>query len=517
MGGEAERPGGICLKALLLSFRAAPTLLGIRLTRMKQRTTFIHDPEDAFNPDQIQIAANSVSIKSLRAAREDWLTFGLNELPKELLSVLKQCHELHIRWASQAPYSSIPPFLSRVSPGLHIFFTPQRGESGHSFCPLLKTIFGGELKCTSPKETFTRDPLLSERFSHSSTFQYYQILPSLANLVTYLQQHACMQSDQLCISRVSRLQKASYVDVDFDAISQAVVLKAFSDRPISTKGVWNETMKIVSANDRVEIGILANEKPLESEELNLGGFLTVVGEDEKPSPTLFAFPSRHHPLRHSSYAVSFIEPTGLHPSLRMSFPQDSSIPGPTQGSCALHAYLTLPSYVFIDKYQLSDSLFLASKNLKAIRSISGETDLEAPDWAVQKWGSNLLVELSPPSEIKAGWEADIPLHLRYLPPASGGITEVHVPWPVVFWACRAEEGLKMNVNPFDRVNLGYDGLFGPRTMFYHVSPAPGSNCMEKLQVPVMDSLRTQYVEVGTSTVIVMGFVWIWWRLFSRSS
>ncbi|KAI9700431.1 MAG: protease B nonderepressible form [Candelina mexicana] len=416
---------------------------------MKQRTTFVHQLEDAFTPDQIRFAASAVSINSLKAAREDRLTFGLDELPKE--------------------------------------------------------------------ETFTRNPLLSERFSHSSTFQYYQILPSLANLVAYLQQHACTQSNQLCLSQVSRLQESSYVDVDFDAISPAVVLTAFWDRPISTNGVWEETMRIAAANDRVEIGILANEKPIEPEELNLGGFLTIVGEDEKPSPTLFSFPSRHHPLRDSFYAVSIIDPPGLHPSLRISFPQNLSKPDSMQGSCALHAYLTLPSHVFVDKYQLSDYVFLASKNLKAMRSISGEPDLEAPDWAVQKWGSNLLVELSPSSESEGGWDADIPLHLRYLPPALGGIAEVSVPWPVVFWACRAEEGLKMNVNPFDRVNLGYDGLFGPRTMFCHVSPKPGSNCMEKIQLPVINALGTQSVEIGTSTAIVMGFIWIWWCLFSKSS
>ncbi len=215
--------------------------------------------------------------------------------------------------------------------------------------------------------------------------------------------------------------------------------------------------------------------------------------------------------------MSFLEPTGLHPNLRISFSKGPSNLNATQETCALHAYLTLPSYIFIDKYQLSDPLFLASKNLKALRSISGETDLEAPDWIVQKWGSNLLIELSPPSPNEGTWDVDIPLHLRYLPPAPGGMTEVQVPWPVVFWACRAEEGLKMNVNPFDRVDLGYDGLFGPRTMFYHVSPKTDSTCVETIQLPVMDTLGTRYVEVGTSTVIVMGFVWIWWRLFSRIS
>ncbi len=52
-----------------------------------------------------------------------WLT--------QLWRVLKQCHELHIRWISSTPYASIAPFVSRASPGLHVFFTPQRNRSAY--------------------------------------------------------------------------------------------------------------------------------------------------------------------------------------------------------------------------------------------------------------------------------------------------------------------------------------------------------------------------------------------------
>ena len=43
-------------------------------------------------------------------------------------------------------------------------------------------------------------------------------------------------------------------------------------------------MQISEAANRIEVGVLANETPTEPEELSLGGFLTVIGEDEKPSP-----------------------------------------------------------------------------------------------------------------------------------------------------------------------------------------------------------------------------------------
>lgn len=74
----------------------------------------------------------------------------------------------------------------------------------------------------------------------------------------------------------------------------------------------------------------------------------------------------------------------------------------------------------------------------------------------------------------------------------------------------------MNVNPFDRVNLGYDGLFGPRTMFYHLDPAMKGNgtgtLMETLRVPVLDSEKVGFVDAGTVVVVLVGFLWLCWRL-----
>ena len=167
--------------------------------------------------------------------------------------------------------------------------------------------------------------------------------------------------------------------------------------------------------------------------------------------------------------------------------------------------------------------FLASKNLHSIRFLAGETDLEAPTWTVSKWGSALLVELAPPhstsnprsagtvTEPGNSWFADIPLHLRYLPPSQDGLAFMSIAWPIVFWACPSDEGTKMNTNPFDRINLGYDGLFGPRTIFYHLRPASGGeSLMEDIQVPVLDlqGSKMKWIESGTVMVVVLGFLWV---------
>ena len=240
-------------------------------------------------------------------------------------------------------------------------------------------------------------------------------------------------------------------------------------------------------------------------------------------PTLFSFPSRHHIAPSASstgYSTALQEPTGLHPTLRLTLPSSTN---PPKDGCALHTYLTLPSALFLDKYQMSSPNFLASKNLHSIRFLAGETGLEAPIWTVHKWGSAVLLELAPPGSsstpLTAGtsdqpvsvWHADVPLHFRYLPPNQGGSASVSVAWPVVFWACPSDEGTKMNTNPFDRVNLGYDGLFGPRTMFYHLQPASdGQSLLEEIRVPVLDlqGSKMKWIESGTVMLVTVGFFWV---------
>ena len=224
--------------------------------------------------------------------------------------------------------------------------------------------------------------------------------------------------------------------------------------------------------------------------------------------------------------------------------------------------MTLPSYLFIDKYQFSDALFLKSKNLKRLRSLSGATDLEAPDWVVPAWGSAALFELGVPKpekidypkvdlgaggenawedlpthrEIPEGhWNVSIPLHLRYMPAEAKSHATLPVPWPVVFWACRAESGAQHTSNPFDRAHLGYEGLFGPKTRFMHVEPevrnqtAEGSTdrefrgmavqdggLIEWIRVPVLNTRKAGWVEGGTVGVVLLAFLGLCWVLFGRS-
>jgi PIG-X / PBN1 len=359
--------------------------------------------------------------------------------------------------------------------------------------------------------SFTSLP--ARRFHHSTAYEYY--LPESQfnkfSLVDYI--HAkCVGSDSFDCKRVEGLRGADLIDLDFDTISHALTITAFWHSQTWDLDILNKEPK-----NRVEVGILSNEKPVEVEELNLGGFLTVVGEDTKPSPTLFAFPSRHHPLS-SSFSATFLKPIGLHPSLQLRI--SDSKPPSKERTCSLHAYFTLPRVIFADKYQLSDPLFMASKNLSTVHYITKPVDLEAPEYTMLLWGSSLLVELSPPAPSSNSWTAELPLHLRYLLPTPSGYSDVLIPWPVLFWACTADEGSKFTINPFDRVNLGYDGLFGPRTTFHHLSPVlPEVKDMglkgegyDVISVPVLNENYSKWVELGTAAAILLGFGWVMWKL-----
>ncbi|TKA68450.1 hypothetical protein B0A55_07725 [Friedmanniomyces simplex] len=513
---------------------------------MKQRITYLLPEDSTLSPDDILLGDNGVNVTTAEPpAVEKRVTAGLSELPVELRDLFHGIHELHIRYTSRMNYEASSPLVSRLPPGLHVFFTPRRSQTDVDICPLLHTLFSPSLKCHSALASFSTPPILSERFAHSSSLQYFHRLPKLLHFQTWLARTFCPGVFRgPCPNEVASLSYASYIDIDYDTISHAVTLTAVWRQGIAAEAARTPA-RIWAEGDGLEVGVLVEEKADEPEELKLGGFLTVVGEDEKPGGTLFSFPSRHHPLPPSTpatFSINFQQPTGLHPNLDIMLPRQHLAPPKDDGSCALHAYLTLPSALFLDRYQLDDAALLSEHNLKALRSLSGEQDLEAPDWVVERWGSAALIELafppSPPTSRTTlmerrdtkDWTATIPLHLRYLqaptPPnststpkdgsgansSSSSYVDLAVPYPIIFWACEAEEGLKMSTNPFDRVNLGYDGLFGPKTMFYHVPPASGASATmlleESIRVPVLGPEWGGWVQVGTLVAVVLGFGWM---------
>ncbi len=341
----------------------------------------------------------------------------------------------------------------------------------------------------------------------------------MSRFIQYAKDQICPRSDASCSARLNTLSEAGSVDVSYDSVQQ--VLRVTAQWPYQRQRVLATSRPGL----RTEVGLLSADKPqtLEAHEIAVSGLLTVLGQDSKPSPTMFSFASRHRDAE-STFSAQFLTPTGLHPTLQLRLASDSPPPSSKDDdsddsdnpTCTPYAYLTLPRAIFADKYQLADPLFLASKNLTALRHTTLPVDLEAPEYVIPQWGSSVLLQLAPPSSGgDEEWTAEIPLHLRYLAPAPGGYATVPVPYPAVFWACDAAEGVKFPPNPFEKGSLGYDGLFGERTVFWHVQPraaVAGGQLVNVVRVPVLDLERAGWVNAGTAAAVVVGFAWVVWKL-----
>jgi len=93
---------------------------------MRQRITFFHKPGEAVDPASLKITDTSLTGPEVNAGHEERITISLYELPDELRKVFTDSHELHVRWVSPEKYATFGPLLSRLSPGLHVFYTPQQ-------------------------------------------------------------------------------------------------------------------------------------------------------------------------------------------------------------------------------------------------------------------------------------------------------------------------------------------------------------------------------------------------------
>jgi hypothetical protein len=49
----------------------------------------------------------------------------------QVVEVLENSHEIHIRWSAEWNYDAVTPFSSRVPSGFHVFYTPGENASGY--------------------------------------------------------------------------------------------------------------------------------------------------------------------------------------------------------------------------------------------------------------------------------------------------------------------------------------------------------------------------------------------------
>ncbi len=127
-------------------------------------------------------------------------------------------------------------------------------------------------------------PNIADRVTISPSYQYYQLLPDLKDFGTYIREKICPALGDECSAIVTSVESADYVDIDYDTVSHSLTVRIYrSGAPLHP--AWTEKISLRDNTSSVEVGILASEKSTqpEPEMLALGGFLTVLGEDTKPS------------------------------------------------------------------------------------------------------------------------------------------------------------------------------------------------------------------------------------------
>jgi hypothetical protein len=102
---------------------------------MRQRITYFRPHDADWDPNQLAITDTSVHGPALPALKEHKITLTLPELPSELAGLLRDLEQLHLRWATPASYDTLEPFSSRISPGLHVSYTPAKEDHDPSVEP----------------------------------------------------------------------------------------------------------------------------------------------------------------------------------------------------------------------------------------------------------------------------------------------------------------------------------------------------------------------------------------------
>lgn len=152
----------------------------------------------------------------------------------------------------------------------------------------------------------------------STSSQYYDYIESIENITANFASKICQTKDEYCREIAKTIATASYVDIDYDTISRAVVLTAGWPNAKDSKG-WSEEITLPHKDATVEIGVLSHEPNADPEDVQFGGFLTVLGQDLSPS-------TLPHPLPLSSNSLTPHQKRPVSKPLRATTPSSRKQP-----------------------------------------------------------------------------------------------------------------------------------------------------------------------------------------------
>lgn len=169
-----------------------------------------------------------------------------------------------------------------MSPGLHVFFTSLGTTPENAFCENLHSLVSEDIKCSSTKDSAIKLPVSTDESSSSSSLQYYAYLDSISQTIANFSARFRGLKVRAFEDSVTSLSNAAYIDIDYDSTSRAVILTAVWP-DATTSGGWTEEIRLSGTDSRVEVGVLNHEANADPEDIQFGGFLSVLGQDEAPS------------------------------------------------------------------------------------------------------------------------------------------------------------------------------------------------------------------------------------------
>ncbi|KAK9462847.1 PIG-X [Lipomyces oligophaga] len=504
--------------------------------------------------DSLELTSDKLVLRDVPGARQDRAVVSLDRVAEK--DLFHDLESLRIEISSKENYAHVSPFDRPIPWGTHISIAP-RNSSGYdwnSLCRFLERI-SPETECNG----------ISSFIEMPYGFYLHSPSVSLTSFINYL-------TVTYSPMNFSDLSSAHYISISFTASDSDYADARTNGRVLAEAywyyGRWFKTIPSPPKGIKVEVGILNKISDDAEGDMTFGGILAVIGENAQFVPTLFDFAPRHRPtiaLPQPVYKPDFRVPYGLHPKHltvvegalqvpRISVrtvtidgrERDLALTGLETSSvtCGLYAYYTLPRFIFVDQYQISDLADAQAGGVKRVVGIWGETDLEIPVWMVDKWGSTMLLELIPPPVVEAieddsdersanrakhlpktypiqRLDVEIPMHSRYEVPDWNISAVVHdIPWPSIFWACNSSSEMEMRKGPFDSNMLGPERLFERGTSFYYIlanqsltTPVSSSALTTKLSIPVVKLEAYDYVQPWTVGVILAGCVWIVYKTF----
>ncbi|ODQ80259.1 hypothetical protein BABINDRAFT_161223 [Babjeviella inositovora NRRL Y-12698] len=489
-------------------------------SHINHRVTFIHPADDNF----VDIDIDTSGILTLPVAnfpRQDRYRVPQALVPVSIKNYLQGISQLRIQWASYTVYPANRLFLEVVQPGLHVHFTPGTASEADAYrnvASLLEQFF--ELKAEQHNFTLSTSATL---------FVPLKTIPDSFILnVALLLQHRH--------GELGYLKYADTLTLAYSAQKQEMVLQTYFSSSAVVNVASKQDTTVFKPRDhvRTEIGIFGIDENASSlDDFTLNGVRYAVAPDSQVERTFLHVKPRHRTV---PFAYSSQLSLGLHPKTTITFNDTlvspeyvyqfidtSSIPADilaeqnlplTEKKCALFLHYTIPKAYFFDKYQLPKGADLVG--------YWGETDLEAPEYAVDGWGSELLLELD---QELASRRLELTLHSRYQTPVNtdtqAGPDQVQkeIPYPHVFYACdpdvaplRDPESRLLGVSPFDSKGLGYESYFTGNTVFYHLT----ASTAYLAHTGTIPTAVGSYSEINamTSAIVGLGFLFLLWKFVS---